>query len=319
MESEFKFIQHIKERHGLQHIGDDCAVLPKDGETEMVLTADMLIEDVDFRLDWTSGELLGNKSLAVSLSDIAAMGATAEWAMLSIGVPKKLWRTDFMDRFYDGWHRLAAKAGVVLIGGDISRAPDKLVIDSIVSGNVAKGGAVFRSGASPGDSIFVTGSLGGAAAGLRLLDNGVRLSEEIPEWQKVLLLRQLAPKSALKTVTQIRKIKPTAMIDISDGLSSDLRHICEASGVGAAINAELLPIDANIPALTSSEDDQLELALHGGEDFELLFTADMKNNSDAHFEGFTRIGEVTATAGIIELMRGGKPEILEAKGFQHFR
>ena len=100
MRSEFEFIQHIKKTYALKHIGDDCAVLPKDDKTDMVITADLLVEDIDFRLDWTTAKFLGHKALAVSLSDIAAMGATPKWAMLSIGVPEKLWNSDFLDEFY---------------------------------------------------------------------------------------------------------------------------------------------------------------------------------------------------------------------------
>lgn len=319
MESEFNFIQNIKKRYALRQIGDDCAVVPKDSNTDIVITADMLIEDVDFRMEWTTGDFLGWKSLAVSLSDVAAMGATPTWAMLSIGVPDNLWQTDFVDKFYEGWHKLAAEFNVELIGGDISRSPDKLVIDSVASGEAGKGMAILRSGAKPGDAIFVTGRLGGAAAGLRLLENGVRFAGKMPAWQKRLILRQIAPNSRTDVVATIRDMHPTAMIDISDGLSGDLAHICEASGVGASIYAEAIPIDRDIRQIKSSKTDQLELALHGGEDFELLFTVDVKKNSAAKFDGFTQIGEVTANDGIIELIRDGKREKLEPKGYQHFR
>src|SRR5688500_5710321 len=160
MRSEFDFIRHIKKKYDLKHVGDDCAVLPKDSKTDLIITADMLVEDIDFRLGWTTGELLGAKALAVSLSDIAAMGGTPKWAMLTIGFPKRLWNTDFVDKFYLGWTTLADHHGVELVGGDVSRTPAKLVIDSIVAGEVPKGEAILRSGANPGDSIFVTGSLG---------------------------------------------------------------------------------------------------------------------------------------------------------------
>ena len=107
MKSEFEFINDLKSRFSLDKIGDDCAVLPKNETTDLLITADLLIEDIDFRLEWTKPEFLGHKALAVSLSDIAAMGGTPKWALMSIGVPKDLWKTDFLDRFYDGWHKLA--------------------------------------------------------------------------------------------------------------------------------------------------------------------------------------------------------------------
>ena len=181
MRSEFEFIQHIKEKYSLDRIGDDCAVLPKDDKTDMLVTSDMLVEDIDFRLEWTTPEFLGHKALAVSLSDIAAMGGDPKWAVLSIGVPERLWRQDFVDRLYKGWHELAREFGVELVGGDISRTPDKLVIDSTVFGDVPKGEAIFRSGARPADRIFVSGTLGDAAGGLKLLESGACYSEALPD------------------------------------------------------------------------------------------------------------------------------------------
>ena len=166
MESEFEFINYIKKSYGLNAIGDDCAVLPKDGKTDMVITADMLVEDVDFRLKWTTPEFLGHKALAVSLSDIAAMGAVPKWAMLTLAVPESLWRTDFVKQLYDGWTALANQYEVEVIGGDISRSPDRFVIDSIACGEVEKRQAILRSGAKVGDAIFVSGCLGGASGGL---------------------------------------------------------------------------------------------------------------------------------------------------------
>ena len=135
----------------------------------------MLVEDIDFRLDWTTPELVGHKALAVSLSDVAAMGAQPKWALLAIGVPAHVWNSEFLDRFYSGWFRLPQKYGVDLVGGDVSRTPDKIVIDCTVVGSVAAGTAILRSGAKPGDAIFVSGSLGGAAGGLILLEQGARL------------------------------------------------------------------------------------------------------------------------------------------------
>ena len=143
MVSEFEFIDNIRVKYGLDRIGDDCAVLPKDSDNDLLLTADMLIEDIDFRLEWTTPEFLGHKSLAVSLSDIAAMGGVPKWGMLSIGVPENLWNIDFLDRFYDGWLELASGYGVELVGGDVSRSPDKLVIDSVAGGEIAKGKAIL--------------------------------------------------------------------------------------------------------------------------------------------------------------------------------
>lgn len=317
MKSEFDFIQNIKAKYGLTYVGDDCAVLPKDSQTDLVVTADLLVEGIDFRLDWTTPEFLGHKALAVSLSDIAAMGAQPDWAMLSIGVPPGLWGDHFLDMFYAGWHELAAEHGVELVGGDVSRVPDNLVIDSIVGGTIPKGQAVLRTGARPGDGIYVTGPLGSAAAGLQLLQGGERIGtaskNAIP-----ILLRQLRPNPRLDSGAYLRSESiATAMIDISDGLSSDLTHLLNASGAGARIYAEWIPVE-KYESVSEKISDPLENALHGGEDFELLFTADPKKISDAESSTFFRIGEVTANIGIIDLIVAGELKILEPKGYRHF-
>ena len=319
MRSEFDFIHHIKKKYGLSHIGDDCAVLPKDDQNDMVLTADMLVEDVDFRLDWTTPKLLGQKALAVSLSDVAAMGAEPKWAMISIAIPEDVWKSSFLDEFYEGWHLLASKFSVALVGGDISRTPAKIVIDSTVWGEVPRGRAVLRSGAKPGHGIYVTGELGGAAAGLRLLEEGFRFPELNTARYDALLLRQLNPFPHAKTGAEIRsRFSPSAMIDLSDGLSSDLAHICRASGVGAVIDAGKIPVHRKLKRIFRQPDEQLGMALNGGEDFELLFTVGDEKTSEAKTNGITRIGTITANAEKIELIVDGKSRGLKAKGFQHF-
>ena len=318
MVSEFQFIDNIRKKYSLEKIGDDCAVLPKDDKTDLLVTADMLVEDIDFRLEWTTPEFLGHKALAVSLSDIMAMGGSPVWAMLSVGIPQNLWDTDFLDRFYEGWFSLARQFDVELVGGDVSKTLDKLVIDSILGGKVTRGKAILRSGAKPGDSIYVTGSLGGASGGLKLLDNGTRFDDSLPETVRNLLLRQLQPQPQVNIAKLLNKLNIiNSIIDISDGLSSDLIHLCAASGVGARIDADLLPMDSSL-ADHFPFDECLEMTLNGGEDFEVLFTADEKKVSNAKIDGITRIGEITANTGVIEIMRKGKTEALQPKGYRHF-
>ncbi len=319
MKDEFDFIHSLKSKYSLKRIGDDCAVLPKDDRTDLVITADMLVEDIDFRLDWTTPEFLGHKSLAVSLSDIAAMGATPKWAMLSIGIPESLWNTGFLDRFYAGFHALAEQHGVEIIGGDISRVPDKLVIDSTVLGEIPKGKAILRSGAMAGNAIFVTGFLGGAAAGLKLLEKGHRFEGETDTATRHLLFRQLQPLSQTSTGKLLQEYAlPNAMLDISDGLSSDLQHLIAASNIGARIDQDRLPVDPAINAIFGTSGESLDLALNGGEDFELLFTVDHEKIPIALDLGFHHIGEITANIGIIELIHDSETTILEPKGYQHF-
>ena len=315
MRTEFDFIRNIKTKYGLKHIGDDCAVLPKDSKTDLVITADMLVEDIDFRLAWTTAELIGVKALAVSLSDIAAMGATPIWAMLAIGLPRRLWKTNFIDKFYEGWTTLARHHKLELVGGDVSRTPGKVVIDSIVGGEVPKGKAVLRSGANPGDSIFVTGSLGGAAAGLILLESGFRYSN-VGRKRKHLIARQLRPTPQVETGKYLMKRGlATAMIDISDGLGSDLHHLCDASGVGAFLDSNAIPYDENLDAIAPRGSRSIGF---GGEDFELLFTSPRKKLSSAKLPPISRIGEITTNVGILEVIDGSQRGYIGRAGFRHF-
>jgi len=323
MKTEFDFIETIRRRYSLSKIGDDCAVLSKDSKTDLVITTDLLVEDIDFRIAWTTPEFLGHKALAVSLSDVAAMGAKPVWAMLSIGIPKKIWKTDFAEKFYDGYMRLAKKFQVEIVGGDISKTPDKIIIDSIVAGEVRKGKAVLRSGAKVGDLIFVTGKLGGAAGGLSLLESGIRFDSKDKIRRKNLLLKQLQPSPKIPDGEFLRENNlATSMIDLSDGISGDLAHICRASKVGAKIYADKISFHKNSSPAANSFDEKLDLALNGGEDFELLFTVNPKKYFQAENEfkkrRFFQAGEVTANLEIIELITKGKSKILPPKGYRHF-
>ena len=316
MRGEFEFIRNIKEKYGLKFLGDDCAVLPKDAKTDLVITADLLVEDIDFRLSWTRAEMIGHKALAVSLSDIAAMGGTPKWAMLSIGVPVSIWKGKFVDKFYEGWFGLARRHGVELVGGDVSRTPDTIVIDSIVGGVVPKGRAIMRSGARPGDSIFVTGALGGAAGGLELLESGVHY-RKVRGRQRALLARQLLPEPRIEAGKYLsRRNLATSMIDISDGLAADLHHICEASGAGAEIELDAIPVDetlAQFPLLK-----QRAFALGGGEDLELLFTSKQKPITGRGLPPITCIGTITSNAGVVELVTPDARQLLPPAGYRHF-
>lgn len=310
MRSEFEFIEYIKERHKLKVIGDDCAVLPLNGQSDQLFTVDLLIENIDFRLDWTTPALLGHKALAVSLSDIAAMGGTPTYAMLTLGIPQGLWKTSFLDEFYEGWHLLADEFGVKLIGGDISRSPTDLIIDSFVIGEVPSGRAILRSGAKPGDLIFVTGELGAAALGLLLLENGERLTNESIDPLQSSLLRQLKPHPQLIIGnTLLQKELASSNIDLSDGLSSDLAHLCKASGVGAEIEASRLPI---------AKGASLEMALNGGEDFELLFTVPPERQFEVGRLGAVEIGRIVPASSGIKLSGEKEVRNIEPKGFDHF-
>lgn len=316
MRTEFEFIQNIKEKFGLDKVGDDCAILTIDKNNRCVVTTDMLIEDIDFRLDWTTPEFLGHKALAVSLSDVAAMGAEPKWAMLSLGVPEKLWKGDFLGRLYEGWHELAQKFDVEMIGGDISRSPDRLVLDSIAGGVTDSQKPIQRSTARPGDTIFVSGTLGGAAGGLKLLERGELIDKTRSPSLNALILKQLAPNPKVELAVALRsRGLVSAMIDISDGFSSDLNHLCTASGVGAIIDS--LPIDKTLLGHFPMVE-VVEMALNGGEDFEILFTVPPEKVSEVKTFPVYAVGITTADPGVIELVTDGRKQIIEPMGFHHF-
>jgi thiamine-monophosphate kinase len=341
--NEFDFINKIKKLADdgsavgglVRGIGDDAAVFKSLAGSDVVVSTDLLVEDVDFQRDTTQPELLGHKALAVSLSDIAAMGARPRWALLSLGVPEDVWNSGFCDSFYAGLFQLANRYGVTLVGGDISRTPDKIVIDSIVIGESANAGAVFRSGANLGDQIFVTGFLGDAAAGLRLLTRGASLhqseaSSDIDAHRDAhpldyLLRRQLQPEPRVGWGLLLGEEQlATAMIDVSDGLSSDLNHLCTESEVGASIDAAAIPINPLVTELSGRRAlDPLILALHGGEDFELLFTVNPNNVSKLprRVDGVavTRIGEIKGASDAVLVREGSRTWKLEPGGWQHFK
>jgi len=310
-------------------IGDDAAVFRSTAGKETVITADLLVEDIDFRRTTTPPYLLGHKSLAVSLSDIAAMGARPLWSMMSIGVPEDVWQTDFVERLYDGVLDLANRYGVQLIGGDTSRTTENIVIDSIVAGEATAGMSVLRSGASMGDQIFVTGSLGAAAAGLRLIERGAHLAEQNladEDSQKLdhILLRQLRPEPRVGWGIVLGEERlATSMIDLSDGLSSDLNRVCTASGVGALIDSSLLPIDERVIELCGRRAlDPLQLALHGGEDFELLFTVKPANATRLPRRvdgvGIKCIGTIQSASEVVKISEGPRTWELKPGGWKHF-
>jgi thiamine-monophosphate kinase len=341
VENSSAFIPHPSSL--VRGIGDDAAVFKSLAGSDVVVTTDLLVEDVDFRRDTTRADLLGHKALAVSLSDIAAMGARPRWALLSLGVPEAIWNSEFLDSFYKGFFQLATRYGVTLIGGDVSRTPDRIVIDSILIGETPEAGAVFRSGAQPGDQIFVSGFLGDAAAGLRLLERGARLpkqtlsdspSQSLPQAPlqsnesqglEYLLRRQLQPEPRVGWGLLLGQQQlATAMIDISDGLSSDLNQLCAESKVGALIDASIIPIDPLVTELSGRRAlDPLMLALHGGEDFELLLTVrpDDVAKLPTRVDGvsLTRIGEIREVSQGVLIAEGSRTWNLEPGGWQHFK
>jgi thiamine-monophosphate kinase len=295
-------------------IGDDAAALLPTPENLTLITSDMLLEGVHFDLSFGDPQSLGRKSLAVNLSDLAAMGAHPRHFLLSIGLPKDL-PVEFMDGFTAGILEEAERFGVTLVGGDTCASRGGLVISITALGEQRAGRVVKRSGARAGDLVFVTGTVGDAAAGLKELRAGKR--------DGYLVSRQLDPTPrAAAGVALAEAGLASAMIDVSDGVLSDLGHICELSSVGATIELERLPLSQPFRALALP--DPFALALSGGEDYELLFCVPRERASEleAVLEGkgvgATRIGEIREGAGIEVVRADGTLYMPSGRGFDHF-
>ena len=299
-----------RRRGAIEGIGDDCAILQLPPGHVALVTTDFTLEGVHFRREWHPAETVGHRCLARGLSDIAAMGGTPIAAFLSLALPKDLTQA-WVGQFLKGLLKLADAFKVSLAGGDTAQSPGGILADIVVMGSVSKGKAIRRSGARPGDGIYVTGSLGAAAASLKLLMAGQKL-------RPVDYPRQFCPVPRLEVGQFLReKSLASAMIDISDGLSTDLGHICEESGVGAEIQAEAVPVA--VIGKPAREVD-LRFALHGGEDYELLFTAPRGKRVPSRIAGVavSQIGEVTRERGVI-LERNGAKRELPPQGWEHFK
>ncbi len=288
-------------------IGDDCAVLRLKPGFELLVTTDLCIEDMHFRPAWHPPAVVGHRCLTRGLSDIAAMGGEPLACFLSLGLPADLPQA-WINGFLRGLLALAKRYKVQLAGGDISSAP-VITADIIVTGQAPAGMAIFRSGANPGDRIYVTGTLGGPAATLKQLygRKKIKPAKSDPHFH---------PTPRLEVGNFLRKSRfARSMIDISDGLSVDLSHICEESGVSAIVNSNEIPIAKNA---------NLELALHGGEDYELLFTAGKHAKVPSRIAGVvvTQIGEIRNrrdySSAIQILGDNGKVRPLPQRGWEHF-
>lgn len=301
-------------RSVLKGIGDDCAVLRFASGRDTLVTTDFTLEGVHFRRDWHCPESVGHRCLARGLSDIAAMGGEPEAAFLSLALPRDLphaWVRRFLRSLVD----LGEKYGVQLAGGDTAESQDGILADITVVGSVPKGKSVLRSGARPGDAIYVSGELG-ASAGV-LVEMRARPSRKLNPRH---YLRHFYPEPRVELGKTLReKGWANAMIDLSDGLSTDLAHVCEESRVGADISAELIP-RGRIGKPAGEVD--LELALHGGEDYELLFTTPPGKRLPRRIAGvaITQIGVITrSNPGGVVLLDQGVYRQLAPRGWEHFR
>ncbi|MFZ1918299.1 MAG: thiamine-phosphate kinase [Terriglobales bacterium] len=290
-------------------IGDDAAVLRIPPRHELLVTTDFTIENVHFHREWHRPEVVGWRCLTRGLSDIAAMGGEPLAAFLSVAlggdVPQK-----WVEAFLKGLLELAKKHKVPLAGGDTAQSAGGIQADIVVVGSVPKGQAVLRSGAKPGDGIYVTGQLGASAMALDRLREGLPLGAERS--------RHFRPEPRVDIGRWLReKGIPSSMIDVSDGLSTDLEHICQESCVGVDIDVDAIPRAR--AGRGEGKFVALEYALHGGDDYELVFTSSRPVPSKVKGVSITRIGRTTASQKMRLIEAVGKINPLEARGWEHFK
>ena len=303
-------------------IDDDAAAYVVSEDILQLITTDILVEHVHFNMEYFTFSQLGWRSLAANLSDIAAMAGTPQYAVVSIAIPDVI-KVESIEELYGGMQELADLFSVSIIGGDTTRSKSGLVINIAVIGSVNKQKITLRSGALPGDAVFSTGDLGGSIAGLQVLSKnkaGIKAD--------AVIRKHLTPMPRVKEAEFLsRNIDIHAMIDVSDGLASEVGHICRCSSVGAEIEEALFPIDDETRAVAAHfDDDALDYALSGGEDFELVFTADEKavNAVKVKFEEqfsiqLSKIGIVTpAERGIVLCTKQNKIKQLHESGWNHF-
>jgi thiamine-monophosphate kinase len=326
--SENRIIQLLQNRYPAKSaplqkgIGDDAAVMRfwPAGEYWSI-TTDMLMEGVDFRKDWTSPRLLGRKSIAVNLSDLAAMGARPRFFTVSLAVPSDISEKWILE-FYEGMTAPGSAQGAQLIGGDLSHSKSGIAVSITALGESLNRKVLYRSGGKAGDLLYVTGTLGQSGAGLQLLQD--RRIHPRSKAQRAALKCHRSPEPRCATgVWLAQSGLVRCMMDLSDGLSMDLPRMCAASGVGAEIRL------ADLPVFTESRQwgcDPVELAMHGGEDFELLFSVPasrsrlFEKNYPPEFPKATQIGKMTDTVGKIWITDPGKSRRrLPERGYDHFR
>ncbi len=330
---EFGLIEHlthnfpITQPSTLKGVGDDAAVIDN-GAFCTVVSTDMLVEGIHFDLAYTPLKHLGYKAVVVNLSDICAMNAVPRQITVSIAISSK-YTVEALDDLYAGIRAACDAYGVDLVGGDTTSSPRGMVISITAIGQGERARLAYRNGARPGDLICITGDLGAAYLGLQLLEREKRIWAEHPdvqpnlEDQKYIVGRFLKPEARLDMIEAFRQndLVPTAMIDISDGLASELFHICKQSGTGALLEESGVPIhpEAQLMALQFKLD-PVTCALNGGEDYELLFTIDPKDTDKVRFLPDIYIaGEILEAKDGIKLnTKGGNLHELKAQGWRHF-
>jgi thiamine-monophosphate kinase len=296
---------------GIAGIGDDCAILRLPPGSELLVSTDLSLEGVHFRRDWHPPETIARRCFARGFSDIAAMGGAPLAFFLSVALPPEL-KQSWVDRFMRSLVATAGEYGASLAGGDTAQSPDSVLIDMTVLGSVPAGKAVRRNGARPGDGLFVTGDLGGSAAAIQFLRENRRKRPDPGTFPRHFLA---SPRLAAGLALRKRGLA-SAMIDTSDGLSTDLAHICEESKVGAEVWAEAVPRARVGKAMREVS---LEVALNGGEDYELLFTSPRRVAGAIAGVRVTQIGRIVRGRVVVLKDAEGKSRKLRPGGWEHFR
>ena len=316
--AEFALIDWIQQRAGTgghleQGIGDDCAIQRQHGDHDLLTTTDLLVEGVHFQRDWGTMYDLGRKAAAVNISDIAAMGGKPQSLFLGLSRPATIGDHD-IEQFLSGFMDEGKRYGATLAGGDTCASPGPLMISVTVQGTIPTGDAICRRGASCGDAVYVSGTLGDSALALQLLQSGRQPGPFLAGRFHV-----PTPRVGLGRVLAQRQFA-TAMLDVSDGLLADLGHIIAASNVGVDLELSALPLSDPFKQALAEDKGLIDLALAGGEDYELVFTSPLKDLAGqlGRICPVTRIGTVTATPGIKILMDDGKLYHCQRRGFDHF-
>ncbi|MBR1804070.1 MAG: thiamine-phosphate kinase [Muribaculaceae bacterium] len=304
---EFGLIDHLtkgfesKNASTVKGVGDDCAVLHY-GDRETLVTTDLLLEGIHFDLTYVPLQHLGYKAVVVNLSDVVAMNGTPRQVTVSLGISKRF-TLEHIEQLYAGMRMACVDYGVDLVGGDTSASVTGLIISVTCIGDAAAGDIVYRSGARDTDLVCVSGDLGAAYMGLQLLERERAASVGIKDFQpdfagrEYLLQRQLKPEARVDVLKELRQlgIRPTAMMDVSDGLSSELLHICKASNVGCRVYEDRIPIDYQTASMAEELNMNLvTAAMNGGEDYELLFTVPLTDHEKvAQMKTARLIGRIT--------------------------
>jgi len=311
---EFALIERIKKKIGqyskgvIVGIGDDAAVLSYDKNNYLLFTTDMLVENDHFSLKYSSPEQIGMKAIEQNVSDIAAMGGIPKFAVISLALPNDI-DVEFVDKLYDGINKKSKKYKINIVGGNVTHSKE-IVVNVALIGFLEKRHLALRSNAKVNDLIFCSGHVGKSTVGLELLRHNLE-GESIK--------KHLEPECRLDLARKLVKIGVNSMIDISDGVASEVKHICHESKVGAIIYADKIPILKNtiIDAKTLNKS-AVDFALYGGEDFELIFTAPKNKVKQLKKYGITIIGEIIDKRYGLKLIKNGKKLNLES-GFDHFK